>query len=122
MALLILYRERVKRLWSRIVSSRKERPAPSPEPVYREGMRPVESETELGRLISEGAGVILNDATGAGAESSKVLHAVGCRTLRNARLNAPKLYSGDVEEAVEWLEVNRGAEGEAWRRCGICKP
>ncbi|MCI0440876.1 MAG: hypothetical protein L0177_17355 [Chloroflexi bacterium] len=122
MALLILYRERVKRLWGRIVSGRKERVAPSPEPVYREGMRPVETEAALKQLISEGAGVILNDATSAGGESSRVLHAVGCRTLRNARLNAPKLYSEDVEEAVEWLEANRGAEGEAWRRCGICRP
>jgi hypothetical protein len=48
------------------------------------------------------------------------LHYADCETLDRAKASVPKYHFASLREAVAWLETNRGAEGEHWKRCGIC--
>ena len=130
MALIILFKDQIKDLVNRVVLNHTTEeyapsyePSPTPEPATLVGMRPIESETELGSIVASASGVILNDPPrDTGGEANKVLHAVNCRTLRNANLSTPKLFGESADDAVEWLKTNRGEEDDAWKRCGICKP
>jgi hypothetical protein len=36
------------------------------------------------------------------------------------KASIPKYHFENRAEAVAWLESNRGAEGEHWKRCAVC--
>ena len=82
-------------------------------------MKYVESNAELKRLHSAGKGLIYNDFSrrGSSGKNYNVLHAASCHWLAKSNVNVPKIFFGDIDEAIGWLRKNRG---ENWKRCGSC--
>ncbi len=84
-------------------------------------MEAITSETELVERYTEGEGCIYNDFGSEqqwnAAEFNK-LHLASCRHVRKYSEAAPKLWSRDLDDAVQWLEENRGEDG--WSPCKEC--
>jgi len=80
------------------------------------------TDAEFKERLRAGKGFIYNDFAGHGAGGAEmnVLHYADCETLSRAGANVRKFFFGSLPEAASWLEGNRGAEGEHWRRCGVC--
>ena len=67
------------------------------------------------------AGFIFNDCGTAGKHfPHNVLHIAGCYTVKRMDTNTGKYHFDSIEEARDWLEGNRGVEGEKWRTCRSC--
>ena len=77
---------------------------------------------EFKERLRAGRGFIYNDFAGHGAAGAEmnVLHYADCETLSRATTSVRKFHAATLPEAVSWLESNRGAEGDHWKRCGIC--
>jgi hypothetical protein len=90
-------------------------------PSYPLGIA-VLTEDEFKALRRAGKGFIYNDFArrGAGGAEYNVLHYADCETLDRAKASVPKYHFASQPEAVAWLENNRGAYGERWRRCENC--
>lgn len=80
------------------------------------------TEAEFKALRRAGRGFIYNDFSGGGARAAEynVLHYADCETLDRANASTPKYHFGSQSEAEAWLESNRGAKDEHWKRCGVC--
>lgn len=80
------------------------------------------SAQEFTERVRAGKGYIYNDFSGRGAGGAEynVLHYADCETLSRMKASIPKYHFESLAEAVAWLESNRGAEGEHWKRCGVC--
>ena len=88
-------------------------------------MQQITSQTELEQLHRTRAGFIYNDYAGPRGSTAKdqnVLHRSGCRWISEANINIPKFCSDSIEEAVSWLEQNRGPENVKWKQCETCTP
>lgn len=85
-------------------------------------MRAIRSDAELRQICAAGIGLVYNDFSGRGSGDAEnnVLHAAWCSWLEKANLNVPKYFFDSLEEAVRWLEQNRGREGVNWKRCETC--
>jgi len=87
-------------------------------------MQVIETDRELEGIRAEGQGFIFNDfGSEWGREDEwNVLHRADCYHLKTANVSNPKIFFGTVNEAVGWLNSERGKEGEGWKRCGTCLP
>ncbi|MDH5779053.1 MAG: hypothetical protein OEZ29_00475 [Candidatus Bathyarchaeota archaeon] len=86
-------------------------------------MKYIESNAELRQLHSAGKGLIYNDFSGkgSGGKNYNVLHAASCRWVARSNVKVPKIFFGDIDEAIEWLRKNRGEGGRNWKRCATCE-
>ncbi len=85
-------------------------------------MARVTDDRELRRLHDAGAGFIYTDFAGRGAYASSynVLHEAGCRWVARSNTRVPKHFFASRSEALRWLGMERGAEGQWWRWCADC--
>jgi len=92
-------------------------------------MNPVTTNAELEVLYLAGSGFIFNDYSSgpAGAQFNR-LHRADCSEVRKmlnrgSPLNRPtyrKFFFSTLDEAVLWLEPERGLEGQGWKCCPAC--
>lgn len=40
--------------------------------------------------------------------------------MARSNVNYPKYFFSNIDEAIKWLQRNRGKEGKNWKRCGTC--
>jgi hypothetical protein len=80
------------------------------------------TEAEFKERVRAGKGFIYNDFAGRGTGGAEmnVLHYADCETLSRMKASIPKYHFESPAEAAAWLESNRGAEGEQWKRCAVC--
>lgn len=78
-------------------------------------MEPIANTEELRTKRAGKKGYIYNDDQ-AGPEMH-VLHYATCTALIMATVPPHKYFSLDLQEAVSWLNVNRGQENANWHRC-----
>lgn len=85
-------------------------------------MRQITDDAMLQEFHERGAGYIYNDFAGMEGDGARynVLHAASCYWNAKSNTNIPKYFFENLEEAEQWLEEYRGAEGENWKRCGSC--
>lgn len=85
-------------------------------------MKFIES-AELSQLHSAGEGFVYNDFSrkGSSGKDYNVLHAAYCRWVLKSNVNVPKIFFGNINEAIEWLRKNRGEKGKNWKCCGTCQ-
>jgi hypothetical protein len=84
-------------------------------------MEAITSEAELAERHAEGDGCIYNDFGSEqqwNVEAHNKLHLASCRHVRKYSEAAPKLWAPNLEDAVQWLEENRGEDG--WTPCKDC--
>jgi hypothetical protein len=77
-------------------------------------------------LRSNPTGYVFNDFTGT-SSLCKTLHSAGCRLLRSpssfySRTYTLKVCSVDLNELIDWIEKNRGPEGQGYFPCESCRP
>jgi len=86
-------------------------------------MKVIKRDAELRQLCNAGEGFIYNDFSRMGSSGKKynVLHVASCRWLARSNANVPKIFFDTMEEAVDWLQENRGKEGRNWKWCGTCQ-
>jgi len=86
-------------------------------------MKFIGSNAELRQLHSAGEGLIFNDFSGKGpgGKDYNVLHAASCNWVARSNVNVHKYFFSNLDEAIKWLQKNRGEEGESWKRCGTCQ-
>ena len=86
-------------------------------------MKSVTSEIELAQLHTAGNGLIYNDFSrmGSSGKDYNILHTAFCTWVLRSNTNVPKFFFSDIDEAVSWLNRNRGKEGVNWKRCGTCR-
>lgn len=86
----------------------------------------IQTDAELQQCHAAGSGFVYNDFARKGAMGKEwnVLHKASCHWIRTAKANpnAPKYFSASLDEAVSWLNRERGPEGLSWKRCGTCRP
>ena len=87
-------------------------------------MKVIETDRELERVRREGKGFIYNDfgSEGGHPDEWKVLHRADCYQLERATVSTGKFLFAEMDEAMSWLNSERGKEGEGWKRCGTCLP
>ncbi|MGH2965111.1 MAG: hypothetical protein ACRDMH_06995 [Solirubrobacterales bacterium] len=83
-------------------------------------MRTVADDQDFAGLRAAADGLLYNDFVPRGDPAYNVLHSAGCRELARANLSVPKLFFESLDEAVDYLNRERGAEGIGWKRCGTC--
>ncbi len=83
-------------------------------------MKLVETDAELAALHASGRGLVYNDFSGHGPSGVKynILHTASCTKLRIMTVDVPKVFFDRLDEAVAWLEKNRGTN---WKICNSCK-
>ncbi len=86
-------------------------------------MKFIGSDAELRQLHFAGKGLIYNDFSGKGPKGKdyNVLHAASCNWIARSNVNVRKYFFSNLDEAIKWLQKNRGKEGENWKRCGTCQ-
>jgi hypothetical protein len=86
-------------------------------------MKSINSDSELVQLNDAGQGFIYNDYSGKGASGKdyNILHAASCSWILKSNINVRKLFFRNLDEAIDWLNMNRGKEGISWKRCGSCR-
>jgi hypothetical protein len=79
------------------------------------------SDQELLELHRKCTGFIFNDfGTKNKHYPFNKLHFTKCRHVKRTDTKTGKYYFDSIEEARDWLESNRGVEGEKWHNCGSC--
>lgn len=75
-------------------------------------MQRIESQQELDKIHHRGIGYIYNDYSGRGVSGNRynVLHRADCRWISKTTTSVPKYFFDTSDEAVIWLEQNRGKE------------
>ena len=79
----------------------------------------IETDAELKRLHNIGDGFIYNDYSGRGATGKEynILHVAFCNWVTRSKAHIPKYFFNTIDEAINWLSINRG---DNWKRCGTC--
>lgn len=83
-------------------------------------MEPIANPQDLQTKRATGEGYIYNDFSGHGSTGDRynVLHMASCDALARMGTVPPrKFFSLDLNAAVDWLNANRGPEGQNWKRC-----
>lgn len=83
-------------------------------------MTPINDTPTLQQKCTSGEGYIYNDFSGHGSTGDRynVLHMASCDALASRGTVPPrKFFSLDLNAAVDWLNANRGPEGQNWKRC-----
>jgi hypothetical protein len=85
-------------------------------------VRRIGSDEEFKAICVAGRGVVYNDFSWHGASGGQynVVHAAACQSLVRSSPSVPKFWFEDLAAATGWLLSERGDEGRAWKRCGIC--
>ena len=84
-------------------------------------MKKILSDQELQEFHHKGTGFIYNDyGTDNKHDPYNVLHDCSCVHVRRMDTKTAKYHFDSIEGSKAWLESNRGAEGEKWRRCKFC--
>ena len=85
-------------------------------------MERIASDERFRTICANGLGVVFNDFVrhGTSAAQYNVVHLASCRWLARSSLSVPKLWFEDLASATDWLVRERGAEGQAWKRCATC--
>jgi hypothetical protein len=88
-----------------------------------DGVERIASERRYRSIRADGQGVVFNDFSRLGASGAKynVVHSASCRWLARSNLAVAKLWFEDLATAIDWLVRERGAEGQAWKRCATCR-
>lgn len=87
-------------------------------------MKEIQTDRELEKVRADGKGFIYNDfgSEGGHPDEWNVLHKAECYHLKTANVSTPKVFFESIDEAVGWLNSERGKEGKGWKRCGTCLP
>jgi hypothetical protein len=85
-------------------------------------MHAIHENADLLQCRQAGRGYIYNDYSGSNptGHDYNILHAAECSMLARSNVRVPKVFFTDQQEALTWLNANRGPEGANWRRCRIC--
>lgn len=67
-----------------------------------------------------GVGVVLVDHRARNADKPSILHGASCKWLSSVGPFAQLRFASESALADRWLNLNRGEEGVAWRRCPGC--
>src|SRR4051794_13569605 len=76
---------------------------------------------ELREIHKTGDGLVLVDHLGRGRDRPSTLHAASCRWADQVGGRTPIRFSHSPAEALRWLTLERGDEGEGWQKCPECK-
>jgi hypothetical protein len=86
-------------------------------------MELIPNQDRFNEVLRAGRGLIHNDFSGKGASGRQynVLHVARCPWLARSNLSVHKYFFEELREAIDWLTRERGAEGQALKRCGSCR-
>ncbi|MGH2381264.1 MAG: hypothetical protein ACRDG7_08595, partial [Candidatus Limnocylindria bacterium] len=86
-------------------------------------MELIPNQDRFDEVLRAGRGLVYNDFSGRGASGQQynVLHAARCTWLARSNLSVRKYLFEELREAIDWLTRERGAEGQAWKKCGTCR-
>lgn len=75
-------------------------------------MKKIENDKQLQEIHKNGQGFVFNDFSG-----KRVLHNASCVWVIRCNTKVPKMFFEDKNEAIKWLQANRGMN---WKSCDTC--
>ncbi len=75
-------------------------------------MKQIENDIQLQEIHKNGQGFVFNDFSG-----KRVLHKASCGWVIRCNTKVPKIFFEDKNEAIKWLQANRGMN---WKSCDTC--
>ena len=75
---------------------------------------------QLRELTNASDGVVLVDHLARGRNRPSTLHAVDCKWVKMTGAKTPLRFERSLSEATQWLDRERGEEGDGWQLCPDC--